>query len=138
MQPSMGSDINTISNVFSAIGTVGAVLVALFLQVFLVWWRAPRLTLSFDPSPADDDIALVDWDDFVMALRVKVHNANGKATASGTQVLLERIVMPPQEKINTIQSRNLAWSDDVPGDTVPIPGGTWRRVDTLFVVVNRP
>lgn len=138
MDTQTSSTIQAISSIFEAVGTVGAVIVALFLQIYRVWRRKPSLSLTFDPSASDDDIALVDWDDYLMALRVKVHNAKGKATSLGTQVVLERVVMPPQEKGNSIQSRNMAWSDDVPGDTVSIPSGTWRRADICLIIVNRP
>lgn len=137
MQATTSATVQAVSSVFEAVGTVSAVLFALFLQVYRVWRRKPVLTLSFDPSPNDDDIALVDWDDFLLALRVKVHNATGKTASAGTQVILEKVVKPAHAKVNTIPSRNLAWSD-VPSDTISIPAGTWRRVDILFVIANRP
>lgn len=94
MASSTTDTIQAVSSIFGAVGTIGAVAVALFLQVFLVRRRRPKLSLSATQSGDDDDVALVDWDDYLLALRLKVHNEKGKARSAETQVLLSRVVKP--------------------------------------------
>jgi hypothetical protein len=64
--------IQTIASLAGAIGTVSAVILALFLQVFRRQHQKPELSLEFSPVLNDEDLALVDEDDQSLFVRLKV------------------------------------------------------------------
>jgi hypothetical protein len=123
--------ISGVANLFSAIGTVGAVVVALFLQHFNIRRARPRLSLGFSDELYDEDVVLVDLDNPNLFIRLKVWADRGRDVARNVQVLLLRIDRP----VNTaptpaVPSRNLKWAD-TPNEKLDVPAGIWRRVDFL-------
>jgi hypothetical protein len=52
--------IQTVASLAGAVGTISAVGLALFLQVFRTHRRKPNLSLGFSPVVDDEDLALVD------------------------------------------------------------------------------
>lgn len=67
---------------FTALGTVGAVALALFLPRFEERRTRPRLTLSPEP---DEPVSLSQGDD-VVRIGLRVHNAPGRQTAVDVEV----------------------------------------------------
>jgi hypothetical protein len=123
--------ISVIANIFSALGTVGAVVVALFLQHFNVRRARPKLRLEFSPELHDEDMALVELDQPNLFVRLKIWAHSGRDAARNVQVLLLRMERPATtEPAPVIPSRNLKWSD-TPNEKLDIPPGIWRRVDFL-------
>jgi hypothetical protein len=53
-----------IASYLEAIGTISAVILALFLQVYLVWKRRPRLSLEYSAGVGSNDYRNVEKVDF--------------------------------------------------------------------------
>ena len=135
--------IQSIATLISAIGTVAAVVLALFLQVVIVRKRRPRLTLELAGSLEDDDLAYVEEysskgvdpvtektpRNLNLHVRPKVRNAFGKDTAKNVQVALLRVRGGAPDD-STVPSRPIAWSD-IPDERINIPSGSWNRIDLL-------
>jgi hypothetical protein len=121
-----------IAEIFAAVGTLAAVVLALFLQVIIVARRRPSLSLQFSPDESQGDIVTTDWaDDFNLWIQLKVHATSGRNTARNVQVMVLRVVRPSVSGTDeTVPSRVLKWSDS-PTVAVDIPSGTWRRVDLV-------
>jgi hypothetical protein len=131
------SKISVIAEIFSAIGTVGAVVVALFLQHFNVRRARPKLSLEFSAQLFDEDMALVDLDHPNLFIRLKVWTERGRDVARNAQVLLLRIDRPVDNSpAPVVPSRNLKWAD-TPSEKLDIPAGIWRRVDFLNLWVDK-
>jgi hypothetical protein len=123
--------VSVVANVFGAVGTVGAVIVALFLQYFNVRRARPKLSVEFSDQPHDEDIAPVDLDRPNLFIRLKVRAERGREVARSVQVLLLRIDRPASAlPAPVVPSRNLKWAD-TPNEKLDIPAGIWRRVDFL-------
>jgi hypothetical protein len=73
-----------------AVGTIGAVVVAVALQLWL-WWREkhrrPVLTLAFDEHKTADE-KYSESDTLATFLRLAVANASGKDTARDVEILV--------------------------------------------------
>lgn len=132
---------NAISQVLAAIGTIGAVVLALFLQVVIVRRRRPELFLDFSDSLHREDVLLMDQDaDFDAYIRMKVRSKRGRRTAKNVEVLLLRLERPANAPWRgVVPSLQLKWSD-VPFRNVDIPAGSWRRFDLVqyWAEKNRP
>jgi hypothetical protein len=126
------------AEVFSAVGTVGAVVVALFLQYFNVRRARPRLSVEFSDRLHDEDMALVDLEHPSLFVRLKVRAEAGKDVARNVQVLLLRVDRPTRTlPAPVVPSRNLKWAD-TPNEKLDIPPGIWRRFDFLTLWVEPP
>jgi len=131
------SKVSVIAEIFGAIGTVGAVVVALFLQHFNVRRARPKLSVEFSAQLFDEDMALVDLDHPNLFIRLKVWTERGRDVARNTQVLLLRIDRPVNNSpAPVVPSRNLKWAD-TPSEKLDIPAGIWRRVDFLNLWVEK-
>lgn len=130
----------------TAIGTVGAVIVALcvaLFQGFWTWKKRPVLTLSFDPESDLDLIRGVGvgrgrsghW------LRLQVHNKTGKRSAHDAEVLVVELKLGAANSIvhagRPLDNAPLRWSslmrDGQPMTHVSIPPGLTRRIDLLGI-----
>jgi hypothetical protein len=119
--------------VVAAVGTVGAVVVALFLPD---WQRAklrPVVTLSFDSIT--DDIALHDRPPWVgVWIRFRVHNKEGRETVRKVRVVVSKVESLTELRIpgDTLAFRELSWAEISIGE-LDIPAGMERRVDVVHV-----
>jgi hypothetical protein len=130
----LGSDLSTeIAAWLQGVGTVAAVIVALFLEVFLVWWRRPRFDFTVSSDPRDRDITQASrpQDDYhVCWLRGKVHVAEGKRPATNTEVIVQDWRSPGDQDVPFAHGNSLRWANS-DAEVVRIASGTWRRVDLL-------
>jgi hypothetical protein len=129
--------IQTIANVGAAIGTISAVIVALFLQIVRVHRRRPALSLVFSGDANEQDLAFVEEDHFNLYVRLKVKNMAKKDTARNVEVLLLHVHRPPgASESGVVPSRGLTWAD-IPQERINIPPNVWRRVDLLNLWAER-
>jgi hypothetical protein len=115
-----------------AIGTLLAVVLALFLQVILVRIEQPRIYLTLSPDLADED-AIVNEDSAKITywVRCKVWVARGKNPARNAEILVQRITRPAGASNSKVApGGTLKWTDLI-ATQVTIPSGAWRRVDLL-------
>jgi hypothetical protein len=108
-----------------AVGTIGAVLVALFLQVAIPYWRRPTLVIlpgTIPESVTDTDEQDVEgewWD-------IPVTN-DGRGDAIGAQVLLTHVSTGDGTKTR-VPLRSLKWTHFHSG-IADIPAGITRSVE---------
>jgi hypothetical protein len=72
----VNNPIDTWASVAEAVGTIGAVIVALFLQYFLVRRRRPRMSVSVSLEDRHENVSTIIETSEVW-LRFKVHNKVG-------------------------------------------------------------
>lgn len=126
-----GSAVQAVASVGEAVGTISAVVVALFLQLFRVRRRAPDLSLLFSPAQEAGDRVLVAEGNLALYVRLRVSNAPKKDMARNVEILLLHVGYPPGSVLpGVMPSRNLAWAD-VPDQRLSIPSNVYRRVDFL-------
>jgi hypothetical protein len=121
-----------------AVGTILAVVAALFLQLALPWFRRPRLELvSFDISQQSGDRSLVTAADKPSSkaeysslwFRLRVENSGRGDAARNAQVTVTRVRRIDGEELGTvIPTRPLKWAD-LPRALTDIPAGVIRHVD---------
>jgi len=128
----------TISSVSAAVATVAAVILALYLQVYLVRSRRPVLALSVSLDPADEDVVSLSYaDSFELWIRVRVSARPGRSTAKNVRVRLLQAVRPPESNSTLpVPAREFKWAESTETQ-VEIPSASWRRFDLLQVWVNR-
>ena len=123
--------VSTVANVFAALGTVFAVILALFLQVILVQRRRPSLYLDYSSDEDDQDSIALDLEhDLNFWVQMKVRSRARKNTAHNVEVTLLRVVRPAGANRAAVPSRVLKWSDAL-SLRVDIPSGIWKRVDII-------
>lgn len=135
MDVNASSTAQLIASYIAAIGTVSAVALALFLQVFLVRKQRPQLQVTFSDDLNDEDIHLVEFpNSFGYFLRVKVWAKPKKNAANRVQGLL-LVVTRPKEASGTstrkISDGVFKWAGTLSLEQVDIAPGTWRRLDIL-------
>src|SRR4051794_38534605 len=84
------------------VGTVAAVVVALFLEVFLVWWRRPRFTLEVSLDPQQKDLVSAtraERDHHVCWLRGRIFVADGKKPALNAEVVVQDWLSPADQDV---------------------------------------
>lgn len=124
-----------IASYLQSAATVAAVILALFLQVFLVRLRRPALNLSVSMDVEDDDLVLAvrpDKRQDRVFIRGKVWAEKGKESARDAQVLLAGMTRPQSWPVTNPPALGapLKWAE-LDAETVTIPSGAWRRVDLL-------
>jgi hypothetical protein len=120
-----------VASYLEAIGTVSAVILALFLQVYLVWKRRPRLSLAYSAGARDNDYRNVEKADFCEHwLQFRVMAKSGTVAARDVEVFVASVRRPDGSSIEAVPTGTLEWTDAGVG-RVKIPSGTWRRVDLL-------
>jgi hypothetical protein len=121
-----------------AIGTIGAVVYALFRDVFLIPRRRPKLDLRFD-HVGNDQVIVGTAPGFEAAyVRLRVANRAGKDTADDVVVMVTEVRRVPDSEEATAEVRPiglpLAWSGTSPPLTVAsVHPGSQRHVDLLHV-----
>lgn len=130
----MYGDVSTeIAAWLQGIGTVAAVVVALFLEVFLVWWRRPRFRFEVSTDPQQKDLVSAtrpDRDHYVCWLRGRIFVADGKKPALATEVVVQDWRSPAGQDVPFAHGTSLRWANSK-DELVRIAPGTWRRVDLL-------
>jgi len=124
------------------VGTVAAVIVALFLELFLVWWRRPRFDFTISLDPRDNDLSTYEregHDQYVSWLRGKVHVTDGKVPALKVEVLVQDWRSPENQDVPFAHGNSFNWANSE-DEVVRVAPGTWRRVDLLawMASINEP
>lgn len=134
----------TLSSYLEAAGTVAAVIVALFIQVYLVWRRRPDLSLSISEDRDSEDNVVVrleghDPPIIEFWVRAKVAVRNGRDAADGVKVIVAKAERPAWDPIKKVipSGHPLAWSS-IGGAAQTILPGTWLRVDVLRYRIQCP
>lgn len=109
-----------LANYLEAIGTIGAVVVALFTQVYLVWRKRPQLTIKSpagDPSPesAEDFVVIrsaegADEKIVEFFVRLRVCAKVGKRTTRNVQARVTQVRRLDGPHDRVIPSGPLIWS----------------------------
>ncbi|MFD5861993.1 hypothetical protein [Streptomyces chartreusis] len=135
--------IDSYSAIAGAVGTVAAVIVALYLSV---WrddrWRAELKVLDFDAARLGDQVEISEPDRKSLWVRLSVVNAPRRRTAHDVEVALETVEALgedlPEELVRGIAGaagRQLKWADRSDG-TLSIHPGAVRRFDLFHVVTG--
>lgn len=137
---SAGSTAQLVVNYISAIGTIGALVLALFLNVIREHLRRPRLTVS-KPSIEHGDLVWFEGEPlepgserkryYECYLRLRVHATAKKDTATSTRVLLWKVERPERDPLLEVPDHLLKWSGPSFDEAVAIPPGMFRRLDLL-------
>lgn len=125
--------IETSSALVAAVGTIAAVVVALFLQYVLTLRQRPKLYLSFSSDRESEDIVGHDRREMSRAfIRFKVHAATGRSTAHNVEVFLMRARRPASAIVRRpVPDRPFKWVGRGTSPKIDIPSGAWRRFDLL-------
>ncbi len=121
------------SALVAAVGTIAAVIVALFLQYVLVLRQRPKLYLSFSSDRESEDIVADDGREVSRVfIRFKVHAATGRSTAHNVEVFLMRARRPASAIVRRpVPDRPFKWAGRGTSRQINIPSGAWRRFDLL-------
>lgn len=127
--------LNLIAAYLSAIGTVAAVIVALFLQVFIVRWRRPKLVvrLVLDREAGDLEAWRRRSTGVVNCwLGVRVEATRGRDAARNVRAYLLKVVRPGSSlAVGNYPAAGLDWTNSGGADAIQIPSGGWRRLTLL-------
>ncbi|WP_199513888.1 hypothetical protein [Nucisporomicrobium flavum] len=134
---SLADWISAIGQAAGAVGTVAAVVVALFLPG---WQRAkmrPIVTLEFDRT--SEDLAVYESPPWASVwIRLRATNRPGRETARKVRVIASK-VEPEEGSVlpeNTLALRELTWSEVRAGE-LDLPPGMQRRIDVAHVDKKR-
>src|SRR5690348_3655707 len=110
---SIGNLILPISSVGAAIATVAAVILALYLQIYIVRSKRPILALAVSLDPVDEDIvALTSPTSHGLWVRVRVSAQPGRSTAKNVRVRLVQATRPADAKNKLpVPAREFSWAD---------------------------
>lgn len=133
-------ELDTIASFLEAAGTISAVLVALFIGVYLDRRRRPRLRLEFNQA-SDDVVVTTSPDGSILELwvRVRVLAAASRRTATNTQVRLvdaRRVGADGPTRV-PVPTGSMIWSSEGPAPQ-SLLSGMWRHVDILRYRVRDP
>ncbi len=135
MNLNAASTAELVANYIGALGTLSAVLVALFLQVFLVSRQRPELRVTLSDEIDDEDVHLLEGDNsFEYYLRVKVWAQPKRRAANRVQGFLLRVTRPEEAgdtSTRRVPDGTLRWAGATLTEQVDIAPGTWRRLDIL-------
>jgi hypothetical protein len=128
------STASLVASYLAAIGTIGAVVVALFLQVILVRIHRPVLSVDFSLDPRSGDMVAGKTHGgytecyFIVKVRAKAK----KDAARNVEAFLVQVIRPPKAKNEgVVPSALLDWSSTQGARHVDIPSGTWRPLGLL-------
>lgn len=137
---SAGNTAQLVATYIGAIGTIGAVVLALFLNVIRERLRRPRLTVS-KPSTEHGDLVWFEGeplkpgsgrkDYYECYLRLRVHATAKRDTARSTRALLWKVERPERDPRLEVPDYLLKWSGPSFDEAVAIPPGMFRRLDLL-------
>jgi len=134
----LGSAVDTWATVAVAIGTIGAVVYALFRDLFVTPRRRPKLDLRFDLTGSDRVIVGTAGGTEAAQVRLRVANREGKDTADDVVVMVTEVEWPADSGQATPDARPiglpLTWSGSSPPLTVAsVHPGSERHIDLLHV-----
>jgi hypothetical protein len=150
---------DSVWNILTAVGTIGAVAVALYVSVWRSYRLRPKLSLSFDPGPTSSDLVVLDTATAYTStpeqawVRLEVHAENGRDAAEDTEVMIVAAreigprhpvaLAPGLQAIHTrsdsipipVEGQLLVWSNTgpPPSTRLNIPSGVHRHIDLLCV-----
>lgn len=123
--------VRTGATVFAAVGTVGAVVLALYRDFIRAKRRRPSVDLRFDASGGDQVIVRTAGGSDAAYVRLRVTNEKGKDSADDVQVLVTE-VRPQDGSPVTALGLPLIWTGSLPPVTVaPVHPGHERPIDLL-------
>jgi hypothetical protein len=124
----------------AALGTVAAVLVALYVGVWRSWRQRPSLSLIFDDSIGLTDLTEITTQGGTLAgyVRFRVQAKKGKRAAEDVEVLVlsvkEATLGQTWKMIGAVENWPLVWSNVFPPTTkVNLAPGVARHVDLLHI-----
>jgi hypothetical protein len=134
----LGSAVDTWATVAVAIGTVGAVVYALFRDLFVTPRRRPKLELRFDRTGTDQVVVGTAGGFDAAQVRLRVSNREGKDTADDVVVMVTEFRQLADSEQMTAEATPiglpLAWSGSSPPLTVAsVHPGSERHIDLLHV-----
>jgi len=134
----LGSAIDTWATVAVAIGTIGAVIYALFRDLIVTPRRRPKLDLRFDSAGTDQVIVATAGGNDAASVRLRVANEERKDTADDVVVIVTEIRRSEDSSTALAEVRPiglpLSWSGSSPPLTVAsVHPGSERHVDLLHV-----
>jgi hypothetical protein len=138
LDPIVGSAVDTWATVAVAIGTIGAVLYALFRDFFVTPRRRPKLDLRFDKS-GNDQVIVATAEGFDAGyVRLRAANRVGRDTADDVVVMVTELrqVAGSEETMSEAQPIGLplTWSGSSPTRTMAsVHPGSERHIDLLHV-----
>lgn len=107
-------EVGSLGEWVAAIGTVGAVVVALFHEPLMRWWRRPKLALSIASCPPDCHKVAFNNSRPVYYFRLWVSNS-GKTRAEHVQVYISNLERKGEngsfERYTRFPPMNLVWSN---------------------------
>lgn len=131
-------------SVLTALGTVGAVIAALYIGVFRDYIRRPKLSLTYDPTTTD--LVIVDtnlpFTDLpqVAYARLKVIVIGGRNPAEDVQAIVlgadeleQHEGSPARTDALAVDGQLLTWSETDELTTLTIPPTVWRHIDLLSI-----
>jgi hypothetical protein len=138
LRPILGSAVDTWATVAVAIGTVGAVLYALFRDVFVTPRRRPKLDLRFDRTGSDQVVVAAAGGFEAAYVRLRVANGKRKDTADDVVVVVTEVRRLESSATRIAETRPiglpLTWSGSSPPLTVAsVHPGSERHIDLLHV-----
>jgi hypothetical protein len=122
-----------VASYLEAVGTIAAVVVALFLQVILVRMRRPRLHVTLSLHKEDGNVEAWRRRDGVVNcwLGVRVHAGRGRDAATHVRAYLVKVVRPEGERdAGAFPSASLDWAN-VDSEHLTIPAGSSRQLTLL-------
>jgi hypothetical protein len=134
----LGSAVDTWATVAVAIGTVGAVVYALFRDLLVTPRRRPRLDLRFDRTGNDQVIVGTPGGFDAAHVRLRVVNRKGKDTADDVVVMVTELRRLADSEKTMAEERPiglpLTWSGSSPPLTVAsVHPGSERHIDLVHV-----
>ncbi|MCA1607314.1 MAG: hypothetical protein LC775_18020 [Acidobacteria bacterium] len=125
---------DTVAGFLEAFGTIAAVIVALFIQVYLVRRSRPVLMMELSNCESDEDFVVIRSRDGAVVefwARLRVVAKSGRRTARGAQVRLVKVTRAADDPSDLIvPSGPMIWSSVGP-EPQSILSGMWLRLDVL-------
>lgn len=139
---------STLAQWFAAVGTIGAVLVALFKDLILAWRRRPKLEVTCTkevpwtvrtPIIVYTGQGVILWSGECYFVRIKVKNI-GKTRAEKVQVSASKLEKQGLDgkftEIPTILPLNMKWSNSPPNTPVVILDGLSSEMTAFCDIVS--
>jgi hypothetical protein len=109
------------------------VVLALFLEVFLVWLRRPTVRLEASLDPRAQDLVVASRPERghdVCWLRTRAYVSQRANSAVGAEVVVQGWRSPGQQQAPFAHGNALRWANSS-DELVRIAPGTWRRFDLI-------
>jgi hypothetical protein len=138
LDPILGSAVDTWATVAVAIGTIGAVLYALFRDLVITPRRRPKLELRFDRSGNDQVIVGTAGGFEAAYVRLRVANRQGRDTADDVVVMVTEFRRLADSAMPTAETKPVGlpltwWGSTPPLAVASVHPGSERHVDLLHV-----